>query len=175
MTLEVLLNPDYFGVDSKDIATTTSDLNFWTMPPVMVYHLISGFVYDLFGRRVAILITLLLGGIFTFLTPFTAPSIYPWFLIIKILYTMFTQPHTNIFVNDYIQVNSRGKILSLSQVISTLAHIFTIGVIYRHTHHLDPIIIYSIGGGWCVFLGILLPFMIREPTSTDASISHIDQ
>lgn len=60
------------------------------MPPVMVYMIVSGLGYDYFGRRVIVFFSLITGGIFVIVTPYTASSIYPWLYIVKVLYTILT-------------------------------------------------------------------------------------
>jgi MFS family permease len=75
----------------------------------MILVLMSGFVFDIFGRRKTLFICFIVSGLTAIITPF-APNIYPCLLIIRIIFSMSVMPiQANPLVNDYVAPESRGQ------------------------------------------------------------------
>lgn len=75
----------------------------------MILVLLMGFLFDIIGRRKVLFTCFLISGISAILTPFCAPSIYPWLLIDRIFLQMAVTPlMANPLVNDYVAPESRG-------------------------------------------------------------------
>jgi MFS family permease len=51
----------------------------------MAFTIIVGYVFDMFGRRITIVSSVLLGATALFFVPLTAPVVYPWLIIVRIL------------------------------------------------------------------------------------------
>ena len=88
----LLEKPDYFGVPPKVLAKVSSDLQFYPIPFCMMLVLVSGFMFDIIGRRKVLFTCFMVSGIAAILTPFLAPSIYPGLLLDRIFFTMAVMP-----------------------------------------------------------------------------------
>lgn len=134
----------------------------------MVMVFIGGFTFDIFGRRITILLSLILSSICCFFTPFTSPKIYPWLLLVKIFYTMCIMPvFTNLPVNDYIAPDSRGKGIAMVHLGMHTGHLFSSGVLYKYTNSLNPKISFMIAAIWGAASAIILMFFFVEPNNSD--------
>ncbi len=80
----------------------------------MVTAILSGYMYDIMGRRFTIGFCLILHSISVLLVPFTYPSIYPWMLLVRIVEGIAVVPLVSSpLVNDYVCNESRGTGFSL--------------------------------------------------------------
>jgi MFS family permease len=76
----------------------------------MMLVLVSGFVFDIVGRRKTLFTCFLVSGISAIITPFTSPNVYPFLLIVRIIFSMSVMPiQANPLVNDYVAPESRGQ------------------------------------------------------------------
>lgn len=140
----------------------------------MVLVLTGGFTYDIFGRRITILVCFIAGAIDCFFTPYTYPHIYPSLLIVKIVYTMSIQPiFSNPLVNDYVTTDSRGRGIALVHLGMNLGHLFSSGVLYNFTNTLNPKITFMVAAIWGAFGGLILMFFVSEPKNNDLIKSSI--
>ena len=140
----------------------------------MVLVFIGGFAYDIFGRRITIFLCFMMCSIVCFFTPYTSPTIYPWLLIVKILYTMTIQPtFTNIQVNDYIAPDSRGKGIALVHLGMNLGHLFSSGVLYKFTNDKSPKIAFLVASIWGIMSAFILMIFVSEPKNNDLIKSSI--
>lgn len=77
------------------------------------------------GRRITILVCFVLTGVAGFFTPYFKPNVYPWLLVIKILYTMSIAPvFANPLINDYVGLKTRARGISFVHLGMNLGHIF---------------------------------------------------
>lgn len=74
------------------MAAVTNDMQFYPVPFQMIIVLISGFVFDMVGRRKTLLVCFVLAGISAILMPLTSPSVYPGLLIVRIVFSMAAMP-----------------------------------------------------------------------------------
>jgi hypothetical protein len=80
-----------------------------TIPLQIITALFVGYIFDLVGRRIAILVTMIIQSCSAFLTPYTAPTIYPTYFLVRSLTEMMYIVHAcNPLINDYIKAESRG-------------------------------------------------------------------
>ena len=69
----------------------------------MILVLVGGFLFDIVGRRITMLGAFLLAGASALLMPFTAPSVYPGLLLVRMIFAVSVMPiMANTFINDYI-------------------------------------------------------------------------
>lgn len=102
-TLPLLVNPNFFDVPSTRLSSVSNDMQFYPIPFQMLIVLVSGFIYDIYGRRKTISICFIIAGISAVIMPFTSPSVYPGLLLIRILFSMAVMPvQSNPLVNDYV-------------------------------------------------------------------------
>lgn len=86
-----------------------NDLNFYPIFIQLVLVLVTGFLYDIIGRRKTIFGAFFISGICGILMPYTSPS-YPGLLVVRTVFSVCIMPiMANTFINDYIAMDSRGK------------------------------------------------------------------
>jgi MFS family permease len=73
--LFMLRDKNYFAVESTQIGTVNSELIFNAMVFTIPISLVSGYCYDLFGRKLLIIVNSLLMCLLCYLTPYTSPSL----------------------------------------------------------------------------------------------------
>jgi MFS family permease len=77
--LFLLRNDDYFGSQSgvrdDNIGTLVAWTLFWQLLAQLVTSILIGFVYDIFGRKLTVIISYILIIVALMLIPYTAPSI----------------------------------------------------------------------------------------------------
>ena len=98
----------------------------------------SGFLYDLVGRRFTVVFYLLICAVSAFLSPYPAPDIYPFYFLCKSgltlsAFALFANP----LLNDYITVATRPRQIAIYNVTVQLFGILNTGVYYRFTNSLD--------------------------------------
>ena len=98
----------------------------------------SGFLYDLVGRRFTVVFYLLISAVSAFFSPYPAPDIYPFYFLCKsgVTLSVFALI-ANPFLNDYITVASRPRFITLKSIAGQLFGILNTGVYYRFTNSLD--------------------------------------
>lgn len=73
--LFMLRDKDYFAVENNQIGRVNSSLIFNAMVFTIPISLVSGYCYDLFGRKLLIIINFMLMFVLCILTPYTSPSL----------------------------------------------------------------------------------------------------
>ena len=111
-----------------------SQLNLWGFPFSMVGTIISGYVYDIVGRRLTLFLSFFIGAILIFFIPYTAPNVFPGLFLIKIFFQIcMTAPACCPLVADYIHKDSIGKAASLIGVGYVIGEVLSMGVLFRVT------------------------------------------
>lgn len=75
----------------------------------MVWAIFAGFIYDKIGRKVPISVSVILGALFVFILPETAPSMALLILNRVLIMITQTQLDCNPLIADYVKQASRGK------------------------------------------------------------------
>ena len=102
-SLPLLTNKEYFGIKAEKIPAVSNDMQFYPIPFQMIIVLISGFVFDIIGRRKTLFVCFIVAGASAILMPMTTPSVYPGLLMVRIVFSMAAIPiQSNPLVNDYI-------------------------------------------------------------------------
>ena len=90
----------------------------------------SGYVYDIFGRRFSIFFMLILGGLSLALIPLAAPSHFGWTICI-LMVNMFTGPlASHPLIQDYVEKDSYGKAQAFSIMGMSLGVIISLSVLF---------------------------------------------
>lgn len=88
-------------------------------------------MFDLVGRKITLLISSFLICVSMALIPWTAPSIYPWLYITRVLLGIAAQPIVvHPLTNDYVKKESRGTAVSFNSLAVVLGEIISIGVLF---------------------------------------------
>jgi MFS family permease len=159
----MLRDKDYFAVESSEIGTVNSKLIFNAMVVTIPISLVSGYCYDLFGRKVLIMINSFLMCFLCYWTPFTSPSL-AW-----LQFTYVLVRGTLIFVScnpllaDYVEKNSLGKASALQNMGSLIGDCFAMGFLMTVTAKMPHEAAFQVTA---IIIGLLiLPLflMILEP------------
>jgi len=159
----MLRDKDYFGIDSSKIGTVNSTLIFYAMATTIPVGLVSGYCYDLFGRKLIIILNLFLMCFLCYITPYTSPDL----TLLQLTY-IFVRA-TLIFVScnplcaDYVEKGSLGKASALQNFGALIGDCFAMGFLMTITAnmtHENAFFVTSIIGAALV---TPLFFMIAEP------------
>ena len=99
----------------------------------------SGFIFDIFGRKYTVFLSMICVGLSLMLYPLGAPS-ETNFIIAGCILNFFKAPLlNNPIVNDYVCKSSRGAAFSFGFMGWNLASIVSFMVLYEYTKDMDPI------------------------------------
>jgi MFS family permease len=153
----------YFAVSSREIGTVNSTLIFNAMVATIPISLVSGYCYDLFGRKFLIILNCLLMCLLCYWTPFTSPSLL-WLQLVYVLVR-----GTMIFVScnpllvDYVDKNSLGKASALSNMGALIGDCFSMGFLLTITSEMSHENAFYITALLIASLVLPLFFIIEEP------------
>ena len=161
--LFMLRDKNYFAVPNRTIGTINSRLIFNAMIGTIPISLISGYCYDIFGRKPLIIFSAFLLCFLCYITPLTAPSLA--FLQITYIFVRGTMVFVacNPLLVDYVDKDSLGKASALSNMGSLIGDCFAMGFLMTITGdmtHENAFFITSI-----LIASLVLPlfFIIKEP------------
>ena len=163
-TIFLLEDPDMFNIDKKNIGVVTSQLSLWGYPFAIVGTFTSGYIYDIFGRRLTLFVAFFFASILVFTIPYSSPHLIPNLFIIRILFQIcMTAPVTSPLIADYFQKESIGKASSVIGLGYVIGEVVSMGILFRITANMSPYwgfaLVSFIGFGVAtVFL-----FIVKEP------------
>lgn len=163
-TVFLLRSEDYYAVSQDNLGTINSDLIFYSQLGQIVITLFVGQIFDTFGRRNTMVITLFFSAILVFLQPIAAPSVFPWLVIIRIgIAICLNGPFSSPLVSDYVKKDSRGAAVSLQTLGYITGDLVAALVLFNFTKTLDYTISFGITSITLIILSFCLFFMITEP------------
>ena len=128
---------DYYDLDTNDAARVTADSLTYSGVVSVPFILCFGLLFDLVGRRIMSVIAFLIGAGSTIMFPAVSPSILGYdiarILFVQSLFIMIANP----FINDYVQVQSRGLATSFQMVGLTLGNLISVTCIFTLTEHIE--------------------------------------
>jgi MFS family permease len=138
-SLPLLENKEYFHVDPLNTPSVSNDMQFYPIPFQMAIVLVSGFIFDIYGRRKTLFVCFVTAGLTAIIMPMTSPSVYPGLVIVRILFSMATMPiQSNPLVNDYVTQESKGQGFSVQYLGNQMGLLLSICVLFKFTKSLDP-------------------------------------
>lgn len=159
----MLRDKDYFAVESSQIGRVNSSLIFNAMVFTIPISLVSGYCYDLFGRKLLIIANSLFMFLLCYLTPLTSPSL----LLLQITYVLVRG--TLIFVScnplmaDYVDKHSLGKASALQNLGIIVGDCFAMGFLMTLTAKMSHENAFLLTALISTLLLVPLLFMIVEP------------
>ena len=109
----LLQSEKHFGIDHANIGVANSKVLFSAYITSMLCTPITGYFFDLFGRRGPLLIALMISILFTFWMPNTAPNLYLLTFVRTIVGVCNTLLAGSPLIADYIKNESRGSAVAL--------------------------------------------------------------
>jgi MFS family permease len=106
----ILRDPLYFNVPKEKMGAVTNNLTFYSTFFQIGLVIIIGYIYDIFGRKKTLIVSLIGSAIVLFLLPYSAPNVWPGLYMIRALFAVFaTVGVCSPLINDYVVKESRGK------------------------------------------------------------------
>ena len=125
--------------------------------------LISGYLYDLFGRKVLLVIYFVIISISVYLFPRTAPNVGFLVAIRSLLQLLGASCLSNPLINDYVKKESRGKALALAAFGVACGEAFGMAVLFGYSKQMEMKQAFFTTS--IVVLAMTLPFLciVKEP------------
>ena len=163
-TIFLLRNDEYFGVEEDKLGTISSTLVLVSYPGAIFGTLSAGYFYDILGRRVTLFTAFLLGSILVFCIPYTAPSVFPTLMIVRIsIQLSLSAPAANPLLADYVHKDSIGKAAVFIALGFIIGEVLSMGVLFNVTANFSPETAFLIVA--CVGAVFSMSFLIlvKEP------------
>ena len=160
----LLRDPDFFDVDESELGTISSLLVLVGLPGAMIGTFLGGFIFDIFGRRITLFLSFLIGSALTLTIPYTAPSVVPGLLIVRVLINFSnSMPASNPLLADYVHKDSIGKAATLVGVGFIVGEVLSMAVLFPITKNMsryNAFLTVAIVGAAC---SIMFLFLVKEP------------
>ncbi|CDW88597.1 UNKNOWN [Stylonychia lemnae] len=165
----ILGSPEYYNVPDKQVAQTSGDCGFYAEIVVMLFDLVLGVIFDVFGRKIPTVAGLIVAGISLIITPYFS-TIYPSFLIIRIFMSLGTIPALNTpLLPDYLFDQSLGLGSAYQFIVSAAAAVFSTTGLLEIKKNEDIKWIFIGIGTYSICVGIFLIFTIKEMNQIEKS------
>ena len=125
----LLQSPEYFSVSPSNLGTANSKLLFFTYVASMLFTPICGYIFDLFGRRIPLLLALVTAILLTFFMPHTAPDFTKLMVVRTGVGLSICILMCSPLVADYIKNQSRGTAVSMQTMGMLLGEVFAMIVL----------------------------------------------
>ena len=94
----------------------------------------SGYIFDIVGRRLTHFLSFAIGSVLTFFIPYTSPNVFPTLFIVRTLFQVsMTAPACSPLVADYIHKDSIGKASSMIGIGYVIGEVLSMGVLFKIT------------------------------------------
>ncbi|CDW85142.1 major facilitator superfamily mfs_1 [Stylonychia lemnae] len=160
----ILRDPEYFNVPKENIGTVTNSLTFYATFFQIALVIIIGYIYDIFGRKITLLASLIGGAIVLFLLPYTAPNVWPGLYLLRAIYAVFaTVGVCSPLINDYVVKESRGKANAFQNSGVIIGELFNLFVLLKLTKDLSNSLQYQLVAVFLILVVGVLVFLMKEP------------
>ena len=169
--LFMLIDKDYFAVPKSEIGTVNSDLIFNAMIGTIPISLVSGYCYDMFGRKLLIIASAFALCMLCYITPYTSPSLY----LLQITYIFVRSTMVFVACNplmaDYVDKDSLGKASALQNMGALIGDCFAMAFLITITSELSHENAFYITA--ILIASLVLPFffIIKEPNIHHAELT----
>lgn len=140
----------------------------------MIGTILIGYIYDIFGRKVTIVSTILLGALTIFLVPLASPHVYPWLVILRIMISLsYLAPNCQPLINDYVKKESRGRASSFEQFGMIFGQLFTFLVVIELVKGMSQQTAFTTVSLMILGLGLVFLVIVKEPVRSESYIEHV--
>ena len=173
----ILRDPHYFNISGIELASTSTDILFYSFIAQMVYVLFVGSFYDLFGRRVTLILNAFVIALVLYLIPYTSPHVYPHLLVVRIIFGLASSAlSSNPQVNDYITQECKGRAIGLIGLGTVLGELIGYGVVLNLIQELSIEASFKVFSCLILMLTVSLYFMVSElPLKREALHTQISR
>ena len=159
----MLRDRNYFAIPNSELGTVNSSLIFNAMVATIPISLVSGYCYDLIGRKLLIIINSIMMCLICYWVPYTSPSL-AWlqFAYVLVRGTMIFVS-CNPLIVDYVDKDSLGKASALSNMGTLIGDCFAMGFLLTITSEMSHENAFYITAVLMMSLILPLFFIIEEP------------
>ena len=123
----------------------------------------SGYLFDIFGRKVTLIISILGSGMAYVLYPIYAPNTN-LYIANAVMFNILVAPFTASPLSaDYVRKESRGAAVGISYMGLALGTIMSLSVLFEFTKKLDPLVALIFPTAIQVTFAISLLCILTEP------------
>jgi MFS family permease len=159
----LLTNKKYYNLSIKRATYVQNLEDVASTVPGIVMLILSGYIYEICGRKKTLFFAFTIGGICLFLNPIVSPNIYI-FVLLSVFFDIGTTPiGLNTLILDYVAKKDRGKAIAYNTMAVSVGVIVSMQVLFNFTKDIDPLLSWGIIGAMMVFTGILMYFTVDEP------------
>ena len=117
-----------FNIPEKEIGVKISNLVVYSIPFTIVTLFFTSYSFEILGRRWTLFFSFFFTSLLYFWMPHTAPS-YNMLMVVRCLIAItMAAPMAHPLVADYVDVNSRGKMITLCGMGIVIGEIFAISI-----------------------------------------------
>lgn len=133
-------------------------------PGAIVGSIFAGYIFDIFGRKGTIIVSLVVCSVLVAAVPWTSPNVWPWLAVVKTAIQLMICVHvTNPLAADYIEGDALGRGHALAGVGVVVGEVLCLGVLFRLTATLTPKASFACAGFSGILFTAIIFFMIKEP------------
>lgn len=130
----MLRDDNFFDINEDKLGSISATLVLVGFPGAMVGTFSAGYFFDIIGRKITLFATFIAGSIFVFIIPYTAPSVFPGLLLVRMMITTcFSAPASNPLLADYVHKDSIGKAAALIGLGYVVGEVIAMAVLFRVT------------------------------------------
>ena len=124
----------------------------------------AGYIFDIFGRRITLFVAFSACCFLLFLIPHTAPHVFPWLLIIRIVFQIFcSPPASNPLVADYVHKDAIGKASVLIALGLIIGEVLSMGILFPITKNMSPNWSFATAAIVGACMASVMLFGVKEP------------
>jgi MFS family permease len=153
-----------FNIKDDKIGIVSSSLIFYSLPGSVLATFLSGYLFDVVGRKCTLFTAFFLSSLLLAAVPWTSPSVYPWLLVVKILLGICTSATlSNPLIADYIHKSALGKAASLSAIGYVIGEVVSMGALFTATRNMNPYWAFATAAAVSMVFTFLFLCIVKEP------------
>jgi MFS family permease len=160
----LLLEDGYFNLPEDNPGEVAGALISFSLPPALIFTMLSGYVYDIVGRRLTIYVSFALASTLIYFVPHMAPNVFPNLMLLRMgIAIAMVPPISSPLIGDYLDKDSIGKGAALVGVGYIIGEILSMGVLFTITKPMTPDNSFLTVSIICNVISLAFLFIVREP------------
>lgn len=159
----MLEDKNMFNIQSSEIGELTSQLTMHSIPFSMITTFFVSYLFEIFGRRLTLVLSYLLTAGIYLVIPYTSPDYSALTAMRCLLAITMSAPLSHPLIADMIQRSSRGKAIAFAGVGIVLGEVFSMGILFNLTKSLNYYDAFAIAAILIFTFSMYFMFAIKEP------------
>jgi MFS family permease len=135
----------------------------WSVPFSMVTTFLVSYLFEIWGRRITLVISYVLSAGVFFILPYSAPD-YNMLMVMRCLIAItMSAPLSHPLIADYVKRTSRGKAIALAGVGIILGEVFSMGILFNLTKSMNYYDAFAIAASLIFMFALFFMFSLKEP------------